>query len=81
VAGDVDGGGNVLYKSALSHRANHNGTYIVIVSVVTRSVICEVDEFVAMVVTKLLVMVVDITGSGMEADGAVVEGEDDLGGC
>lgn len=55
-----------------------DGTYIVVVSVVTKSVICEVDEFVAMVVTKLLVMVVEITGSDMEAEGAVVGTEDDL---
>lgn len=48
-------------------------------SVVTKSVICDVEEFVAMVVTKLLVMVVEIAGSDMEADGAVVGTEDDLG--
>lgn len=56
-----------------------DGTYNVVVSVVTKSVICEVDEFVAMVVTKLLVIVVEITGSDVEADGAVVGAEDDLG--
>lgn len=56
-----------------------DGTYNVVASVVTKSVICDVDKFVAMVVTKLLVMVVEITGSDMEADGAVVGIEDDLG--
>ena len=56
-----------------------DGTYIVVASVVTKSVICEVEEFVAMVVTKLLVIVVEITGSDMDADGAVVGTEDDLG--
>lgn len=60
-----------------------DSTYKVIVSVVTSSVICEVEEFVAIVVTKLLVIVVEITGSELVADGAVVgtedRGWDDLG--
>lgn len=54
-------------------------TYKVVDSVVTKSVICEVEEFVAIVVTKLLVIVVEITGADTEADGAVVEPKEDLG--
>lgn len=54
-------------------------TYNVVVSVVTRSVICEVEEFVAIVVTKLLVIVVETSGAGMEADAPVVGSEDSLG--
>lgn len=54
-------------------------TYMVVLSVVTKSVICEVEEFVAIVVTKLLVIVVEITGTVMDPEGAVVGAEDDLG--
>ncbi|KAK7700694.1 hypothetical protein SLS64_010838 [Diaporthe eres] len=36
----------------------------------------QVEEFVAIVVTKLLVIVVEITGADTEADGAVVETEE-----
>lgn len=56
-----------------------DNTYNVVVSVVTRSVICEVEEFVAIVVTKLLVIVVETSGAGIEADGPVVGSEDTLG--
>lgn len=45
---------------------------------VTKSVICEVEEFVAIVVTKLLVIVVEITGD-TEADGTVMGLEEGLG--
>lgn len=44
-------------------------TYIVATSVVIMSVICEVEEFVAMVVRKLLVIVVEVTGNEIEATG------------
>lgn len=66
--GVTQGDGKLLGFDVKCPSPNSDSTYIVVVSVVTRSVICEVEELVAMVVTKLLVIVVEITGSDMEAD-------------
>lgn len=60
------------------HSFAPDNTYKVVLSVVTKSVICEVEEFVAIVVTKLLVIVVEITGD-TEADGTVMGLEEGLG--
>lgn len=55
--GDGIGQGGLLAKYA----------YMVVTSIVVKSVICDVDELVAIVVTKLLVIVVESTEVIMDA--------------